>query len=231
LIPTNLPGSVFRDFRNSQFTRRKLDSISINYPYRELPQGYCNSFVSQLYTLSSSIKKKLDTNCSLFDIEFKALLGEHICKTQTFSYLGQIIHHRRATCLRLAKKLYAVDTPSKFGFGGLNFDGDNTYLAKLLCTKFPLVPPGTFNNYNHRYTESLITSGLPAILAQNSLDPSDNTNWTNNLNFPKSHSFRYLMKFLSSLSQEQFDKIHKKSYNQEFSRIVEARDFFILNQN
>ena len=30
LVPTSLPGSVFRDFRNSQFTRKKLNRIKSN---------------------------------------------------------------------------------------------------------------------------------------------------------------------------------------------------------
>jgi len=230
LIPTSLPGSVFRDFRNSQFTRKKLISIKINYQYCELPQGYCNSFVSQIASLSLRLKTLLESNCSLFSEDFRNVLSKYINKHHTFSYLGQNIHHRRATCLRLARKHYGVETPSKVGFGGLAFDGDTTYLAKLMSTKFPLVPPGTFNNYNHRYTESLITHGLPAILAQNSLDPSDNLNWTNRLNFPQSHSFRFLMKFLVSLPQERFDEIYQESYERELSRIQSARDFFIINQ-
>jgi len=230
-IPTALPGSVFRDFRNSQFTRRKINSTQINYKYYELPQGYCNSFVFQISNLSPEIKMYLDSNSSLFTAEFRATLKKYIYKSQMFSYIGQDTNHRRATCLRIARKLYDVETPSKVGFGGLDFDGDNTYLEKLMSAKFPLVPPGSFNNYNHRYTESLITMGLPVILAQNSLDPSENSNWTNNLKFPQSHSFRFLMKFLSTLPTTNFEKIYREAYEKELSRIEAARDFFFLHQD
>lgn len=230
-IPTDYPGSVFRDFRNSQFTRNKLNSIQIKYPFVELPQGYCNSFVDQLSTLSPEIQNLIETNISLYSAKFKSALKPFINKTQTFSYLGQSIHHRRATCLRIAKKEFGIQVPSKVGFGGLTFDGDTTYLNNLLKTKFPLVPPGAFNNYNHRYTEALITGGLPAILAQNSLDPSINSNWTNDLRFPKSHSFRFLLKYLSEISTKEFEDLQKTSHEKDFAQTQEALNFFLSNCN
>ena len=229
IIPTDYPGSVFRDFRNSQFTRNKLNSIQIKYPFVELPQGYCNSFVNQLSTISPEIKHLIETNISLYSAEFTSALKPLINKTETFSYLGQSIHHRRATCLRIAKKEFGIHVPSKVGFGGLTFDGDTTYLHNLLKTKFPLVPPGAFNNYNHRYTEALITGGLPAILAQNSLDPSINSNWTNYLNFPQSHSFRFLLKYLSEISTKEFEDLQKTIHEEDFARTQEALDFFLSN--
>jgi hypothetical protein len=167
---------------------------------------------------------------SLFSKEFQSALEIFIKKTQTFSYLGQEIHHRRATCLRIAKTKFLVEVPSKIGFGGLVFDGDTTYLKNLLSTKFPLVPPGAFNNYNHRYTESLITGGLPAILAQNSLDPSVNDNWTNYLGFLRGHSFRLLMKYLSKISQIKFEEYYKSSYEAEFKRTRKAYEYFLSQQ-
>jgi hypothetical protein len=229
-VPTSLPGSVFRDFRNSQFTRKKLNRINIKYSYIELPQGYCNSFVNQISTLSPELKMLVATKYSLFSKEFQSALEIFIKKTQTFSYLGQEIHHRRATCLRIAKTKFLVEVPSKIGFGGLVFDGDTTYLKNLLSTKFPLVPPGAFNNYNHRYTESLITGGLPAILAQNSLDPSVNDNWTNYLGFLRGHSFRLLMKYLSKISQIKFEEYYKSSYEAEFKRTRKAYEYFLSQQ-
>lgn len=231
LKKTEYSGSVFRDFRNSQFTRTKLSKIKINYPFIELPQGYCNSFVDQLSCLSPQMRELLNSNCSLYSDEIQEELASFIRKDKVFSYLGQSIHHRRATCLRVAAQKFGIEIPSKIGFGGLNFDGDTTYLKNLLTTKFPLVPPGAFNNYNHRYAEALITKGLPAILAQNSLDPSENSNWTNELPFPASHSFRFLMRYLQNLSECHFKALHQKSYQVDLSRLRAARSFFMANQN
>ena len=56
-------------------------------------------------------------------------------------------------------------------FKGIYEDADFKYLDQLLSTKFILVPPGFYNNSNHRYTESLICNTIPVILANNSLDP------------------------------------------------------------
>lgn len=225
LIPTGRPGSVFRDFRTSQYTKRKLEKIVIKYPYLELPQGYCNSFIKQLSLLSDSIQSEITEGSSPYSDEFQSKLRGHVHKTKDFSYLGQIGNHRRATCLRVAKKGYAIDIPSKKGFGGLEYDGDSTYLNNLLATKFPLVPPGAFNNYNHRYSESLLTGGIPAILAQNSLDPSSNQNWSNSLSFPSSHSFRYLLRALSKLSDSEFKELQQLAFRDDRARIEGTRSF------
>jgi hypothetical protein len=225
LAPTGRPGSVFRDFRTSQYTKRKLEKIKIDYRYLELPQGYCNSFIKQLSLLSDSIGKAISDGKSPFSNELQTELKKHIHKTKTFTYLGQLGHHRRATCLRVAKKDHAIDVPSKQGFGGLEFDGDSTYLSNLLVTKFPLVPPGAFNNYNHRYSETLLTGGIPAILAQNSLDPSSNENWSNSLTFPASHSFRFLLKRLSRLSDSEFSELQQLALTADAKRIEKVRVF------
>lgn len=225
LKKTGRPGSVFRDFRSSQFTRTKLSEINIKYSYLELPQGYCNSFVTQLSLISKSIANELSMMGSLYSPTFQSNLRSNVRKTRQFSYLGQFGNHRRSTCLRVAQKEFGIDVPSKVGFGGRDFDGDSTYLNNLLDTKFPLVPPGAFNNYNHRYSESLITGGLPAILAQNSLDPSSNRNWTGKLPFPASHSFRFLLRALDRLSDSEFMQLWKQAFDEDFSRVKAAREF------
>lgn len=225
------PASVFRDFRTSQFTRKKLRSIQVSYKFKELPQGYCNSFVDQLSTLSSELRSLLTSNCSLYSEVIKSNLRPFIEKTCDFSYIGQPITKRRETCLRIARKNYGIRTVSKKGFHGTTFDGDTTYLKNLLKTKFPLVPPGAFNNYNHRYTESLLTGGVPAILAQNSLDPSANHNWTNHLNFPVSHSYRMLLGYLSSLTKNQFELLHETTFKSDAARIQIAYDSFMSSRN
>ena len=225
LISTGRPGSVFRDFRTSQYTKRKLANIQMRYQYLELPQGYCNSFVTQLSLLSEPLANLLSRNQSLYSEEFQIELASHIKKIKDFSYLGQLGHHRRATCLRVAARGHGVEIPSKVGFGGLEYDGDSTYLNNLLQTKFPLVPPGAFNNYNHRYSESLLTGGLPAILAQNSLDPSSNKNWTRNLPFPAGHSFRFLMRELSKITESEFKELQNKAFKEDLARVVNAKDF------
>lgn len=223
--PTGFSGSVLRDLRTSEFTKRRMSNIEISYDYYELPQGYCNSFVSQLSRLSPQVESELNKNQSLFSEGFKEVLEPFIEKKLDFSYIGQFGNHRRATCLRVAKQEFGTEISSKSGFGGLAFDGDMTYLSKLLMTRYPLVPPGAFNNYNHRYTESLLTGGLPAILSQNSLDPSCNDNWTSCLSFPSSHSFRYLMRFLSDLSEDQFKQLHSLAFQSDEERIKKARLF------
>lgn len=218
LISTGAPGSVFRDFRTAQFTRKKLAKIEIRQPFTELPQGYSNSFVDQLRIVSPRIERYLESQESLFTQQFNAIVQPFISKVNTFSYLAQWSNHRRAVCARVANEVFGVEIRSKNTFGGLNFDGDRTYIDLLLSTKYPLVPPGNFNNYNHRYTEALLTGGIPVILAQNSLDPSNNHNWSSDLSFPKGHSYRLLMKFLSELSEKERSELQKKALWEDLKR-------------
>jgi hypothetical protein len=75
--------------------------------------------------------------------------------------------------------------PPEARFDGYHGGDDYTYVNHLLNSRYILVPPGNFSNSNHRYSESLIYHSLPVILANNSIYPSQNDNWTNTLSFSR----------------------------------------------
>ena len=114
----------------------------------------------------------------------------------------------------------------KANFSGVTIDSDMEYLELLLASKFALIPPGFYNNFNHRYTESLITGSLPAILANNSLDPSINTNWTNHLAPARRYSIKFQLRFLSKLNNIQYEHYRNLARSADFRAILDSRKLF-----
>ena len=220
LRKTEAQGSVYRDGRISYSLKRKFKDIKIRYPFSNLPQGYSNSFASKITKLA-----KLTGSNSLIASgpisEINALKNIKY----NFSFLGQSGNRRRETFLRTASKFKSVKIyPPEKEFGGNNTDGDYTYVNHLLDSKFTLVPPGNFNNFNHRYTESLICHSLPVILANNSIDPSNNDNWTNNLSYPCRYSVKSQIKYLENISSETFEKYYAQASFNDFKKILDTKE-------
>ena len=216
LIHAEAEGSVYRDARIAYSLKSKFRNINLNYSFSSLPQGYTNNFADKMTNLV-----KIEDNCSLTS---KSFLSEvyKVKKTRlNFSFVGQGGNRRREIFLKCAEKFAETEIhPPETGFGGNNRDSDLTYIHSLLSSKFTLVPPGAFNNSNHRYTESLICHSLPVILANNSIDPSKNDNWTNILSFLSRYSVKSQMKYLEKIDDETFESLYTQASLNDFQKIL-----------
>ena len=220
LRKTEAQGSVYRDGRISYSLKRKFQEINIQYSFSNLPQGYTNSFANKITKLA-----KLNNSDSL--IAPYSTMKIHALKNiiYSFSFLGQLGNRRRETFLKTAREFQNVRIyPPEKGFGGNNSDDDFTYVNHLLNSKYILIPPGNFNNFNHRYTESLICHSLPVILANNSLDPSKNDNWTNNLSYTCRYSVKSQLKYLENISSETFEKYYTQASYNDFKKILDTKE-------
>jgi hypothetical protein len=213
------PGNLFREGRIAQSLKNKFAQINMSYSYSELPQGYSNSFaekISKVAGIGSSESLLLDTSF--------ASINNNRSQEYSFTFLGQDGNRRRENFLRVASNFDQVHImPFESGFGGNNQDSDFTYINLLLSSKFILIPPGLFNNSNHRYTESLIVQSVPVILANNSLDPSDNNNWTKNLSFMKRYSAKSLIRYLSDIDEETYANIYAEASKVNFNHIYDTK--------
>jgi hypothetical protein len=220
---SNLPGSLYREARISASLKNKFNEIEIKYPFTTLPQGYSNSFATKISKLANiSDCDSLISTASL--IKIKELRNVH----NRFAFLGQGTNRRRENFLRVASHFDNVKLfPLEDNFGGNNLDNNLTYLQHLLESEFILVPPGYFNNLNHRYTESLICGAIPVILANNSLDPSVNDNWTNQLPFLIRYSAKSLIKYLHTFNSEMILELKESIITRDFSKIYEAKKDFL----
>jgi hypothetical protein len=113
------------------------------------------------------------------------------------------------------------------GFRGTGHNGDSTYVNQLRSSKFILIPPGSFNNSNHRYTEAIICGAVPVILAKNSLDPSENSNWTNSIRGITPFSAKLLLSYLNKYSDKEIDSLILKLRELDFSKISSFRNQFM----
>lgn len=216
-------GNPVRDFRTATYKRKITRSIKMDYDWLELPQGYSNNFAKQVVSHLQSKNVILEKDQSLLNSRVVAEIRKTVSRDHTFSYIGQNGNHRRSTCLRIAAGKSKVVLHHRQGFHGTSYSGDHTYLELLQSSKFTLVPPGFFNNSNHRYLESLIFGKLPAILYQNSLDISTNNNWTKTLGFPYSHSFRFLLSALEKMDESQYCSILNTAFSFEMKIITDLR--------
>lgn len=208
------PDSVYRDFRNSMYLTKKFNSIDITYPHSFLPQGYSNNFA---YKLSEAFNLKSDYSLLSMDlITRQKSVGS---RYRFLSFSGQNTNRRRALVIKAAKKYMSEPPDHTEGFRGTFQSGDSTYVDQLCNSKFVLVPPGSFNNSNHRYTESLICGAIPVILAKNSLDPSENTNWTNQIPGLIPFSAKLLLKYLNNLNDSEIELLLNKLRESDFLRI------------
>jgi len=216
LIHAEAEGSVYRDSRIAYSLKSKFINTNINYSFSSLPQGYTNNFADKITNLV-----KIEDNCSLISEVFLSEVFKAKKSRLNFSFVGQGGNRRREIFLKCAEKFAKTEIhPPETGFGGNNRDSDHTYVHSLLNSKFTLIPPGAFNNSNHRYTESLICHSLPVILANNSIDPSKNDNWTNNLSFLSRYSVKSQMKYLEKIDDETFENLYTQASLNDFQKIL-----------
>jgi hypothetical protein len=211
---TKLPGSIYRDARISISLKQKFNKFIPNFSFSELPQGYSNNFI---YNLQSIVKIPEDISMiNKYTINYIKLFAD---KKKIFSFIGQSTNRRREVFLRVAQKQSDEKFKMNLNFQGTHLNKDSTYVTQLLENKFTLIPPGFYNNYNHRYTESLICGSIPIILANNSLDPSVNKNWTRDLSFLARFSIRKQIKVLLNIDDFKRTKLLEEIRYMDFQRI------------
>lgn len=216
------PDSVYRDFRNSMYLSKKFRAAKINYTWSFLPQGYSNNFA---YKVTNRLN--LESTESLISLNLQKHFEPIASRPKFASFSGQATNRRRELFINAAKK-YLDEQPDRTeGFRGTSHAGDFTYIDHLLESKFILVPPGYYNNSNHRYTESLICGAVPLILAKNSLDPSENNNWTNNLSGLTPFSAKLMFRFVSRFSDEEIQSLMLKIRGEDFLKIADFRKTFL----
>jgi hypothetical protein len=209
--------SSFRDFLISNTLKRKFKNISINYPHSSFPQGYSNNFVYQLMDLNIINKEE-----SLYESQNLAKLRESSTRSNFLNFIGQLTNRRRLNTIAMARSIPNSVVKTVEGFSGVNYT-DNYYVKTQINSKYCLVPPGFFNNQNHRYSESLILGSVPLILSHNSIDPSENSNWTKKLNVIRAHSFKYLFKFALKVSEHQRKEIIASELTSEKNELLKIR--------
>ena len=215
---TTSVGSVFRDARISYSLKVKFKNINIRYPYSRFPQGYSNNFAKIVKRIGF-----IESN-SLLSKSFNDLIVAARENIYDFAFIGQPTNRRREIFLKNIKNLSRSVVLYNNEFKGIYEDNDETYLNQLLSAKFILVPPGFYNNSNHRYTESLICGALPVILSNNSLDPSTNTNWTNQLLYLNRYSVRAQVRYLTSIDNNQYQKFYKQAKADNLHQIAQTKN-------
>ena len=209
--------SSFRDFLISNTLVRKFKKICIDYPHSRFPQGYSNNFVYQLIDLNLINKEE-----SLYESQNLDKLRSSNIRDVFLNFIGQLTNRRRFNTIALVKNIPNAVVKIVKGFSGVNYT-DNYYVETQINSKYCLVPPGFFNNQNHRYSESLLLGSVPLILSHNSIDPSNNNNWTKQLNFIRAHSFKYLLRFALNISENQRKQIIASELANEQNEIMKIR--------
>ena len=217
LRKTALPGSIYRDARISYSLKNKFNKVNIMYSSSRFPQGYTNNFANKL---AKKVGLGTDSLISKNSTE-KILLKKK--NLYNFAFIGQQTNRRREIFLKVAQSYGLSEIIYNKEFKGIEVDSDFRYLNQLLSSKYVLVPPGFYNNSNHRYLESLICHSLPIILANNSIDSSVNDNWTNKLSILQRYSIRSQLKFLAKISETDYEKFYNEAAFHAFTEVLAVR--------
>lgn len=215
-------GSIYRDARISYSLNKRFSMIKMNYSSSRFPQGYSNNFSVKLGN-----RININENRSFLDNDLVNLIRKERSSIYDFAFIGQPTNRRREVFLR---NLHGFDNSVIIynnEFKGIYEDSDLTYLEQLLSSKFILVPPGFYNNSNHRYTESLICNTLPIILANNSLDPSTNLNWTNELFYLNRYSINAQLRYLSKIKADEYMDFYDSARAIDFNQIMETKKLIL----
>ena len=218
LTKTIFPGSVYRDARVSYSLKNRFKKIKISYSCSRFPQGYSNNFANKIFNIIDITQSE-----SLLSRKLSNLILSKKKNVYDFTFIGQPTNRRREIFLKNIKNLPRTTVLYNEGFKGIYEDSDPTYLNQLLTSKFILVPPGFYNNSNHRYTESLIFHALPVILSNNSLDPSTNDNWTNQLSFINRYSVKAQVNYLSSIDVCKYEEFYELAKSIDFGKILDTK--------
>lgn len=210
--------SSWRDFLISRSLKNKFKAIDITYPHSRFPQGYSNSFVHQLFHLNI-----VNSQESIYESKRLLELRDSNNRTIYLNFIGQLTNRRRSDAIKMANKISNTVIRISEGFGGTRYT-DNFYVETQLNSLYCLVPPGFFNNQNHRYAESLILGSMPLILSHNSIDPSENLNWTKNINLISGHSFKYLFRYASKILEKQRRQILTSELANERVNVLKVQD-------
>jgi hypothetical protein len=194
--------------------------IKINYSCSRFPQGYSNNFARSLGN-----RINVNENRSFLDDSLVDLIRKERSSIYDLAFIGQPTNRRREVFLRSLNEFDRSVIIYNNEFKGIYEDNDLTYVAQLLSSKFILVPPGFYNNSNHRYTESLICNTLPIILAQNSLDPSTNLNWTNKLLYLNRYSVKAQLRYLSKIKEDEYMDFYNYAKSTDFNQILDTKHF------
>lgn len=215
-------GSIYRDARISYSLKKRFNMIKINYSCSRFPQGYSNNFSRKL-----GDRININENRSFLDNKLVTLIRRERRSIYDFAFIGQPTNRRREVFLRNLNGFNKSVIIYNNEFKGIYEDSDHTYLTQLLSSKFILVPPGFYNNSNHRYTESLICNTLPIILANNSLDPSTNLNWTNELFYLNRYSIKAQLRYLSKIKEDEYMDFYDSARAIDFNQIMETKKLIL----
>jgi len=187
------------DLRASRGLHKKFRKILIQYPWSYFPQGYSAAFVEGLIEFGL---RSNDCKDSLLNPEFH-LNDNNVRRLLFISFVGQETNRRRRICIELVKREKNSNILLTKSFGGTTHTGDLSYIQSIFSSKFVAVPPGFFNNSNHRNFEAIIAGALPISLTNNSIDASNsNINWSSHLGPIVSRSFWLLLRFARNLSEQ-----------------------------
>ena len=212
---------ILRDNRTSRHLKSKFLLSDLSYSWTPLPQGYSNSFVYGLRDLKLLPSGEISP---LTDPVYLSHLQNKFQKKRKYIFVGQRTNRRRNQIVEIVgRREDSICITKDIGFGGTNYDGDSRYANLVLSSWFNIIPPGYFNNSNHRYTESCIAGAIPVILHHNSIDHSDNRNWTGGLSILQAHSFRRLTKYLDRLDEKELEELALLIREHDFNSILDTK--------
>lgn len=156
--------NIFRHAKNGIDFMRRNRKLIIEYPSSNFPQGYTNTFISELKNLWPDINGSLLTNKNLLRISNNQ-------RSHAINFIGATGSWNRKLALKKMKTLFPNSNfdlvPNSWTFEMPSKRAKNPllshYVLALHDSKFTLCPPGNLTNQTFRYLESLLMGSLPIL--------------------------------------------------------------------
>ncbi len=216
--------TYLRNFRTGFHVFKRLKAIEAIHGSQthEIPQGYSKAFADQLRKFMPELKLDSSLIDNLSQIQKKFNAQGYLYDV---GFVGQTGSIRRMRIIELAQSIREITSHIvlRTGFGGNSKYADNSYFECLISSKACLIPFGVFNNYNHRYCESLIVGRLPLVGTNNLTDPNENYYWTRLYPFILRDSYRWIIRRFRSYSELELKELLQNAQSAEFAKIREFR--------
>jgi hypothetical protein len=157
-------GNIIRHAKNGFDFLQRNRKLKINYPASDFPQGYTNTFISELKNLSPDLNGSLLTNNNL-------LRMSNLQRTHSISFIGAAGSWNRRLALKKMRKIFqnsnfnlvANSWTDEISSKRVKNQSLNHYVSALHESRFTLCPPGNLTNQTFRYLESLLMGSLPIL--------------------------------------------------------------------
>lgn len=225
-------GNILRHAKNGFDFMRRNRRIRLDYSSSNFPQGYTNTFVSELKTVAHVDHRSLFRNENLSEMSRNQ-------RTKVINFIGAEGSWNRKLAIKKMKRIFpdsdfslvASSWTNKKPINANSIVLSGNYVSSLVNSKFTLCPPGNLTNQTYRYLESLLLGSLP-ILPPATIQDNHLWNCWSEFTKPTYYSWKLNLRRAKNMPEDERLRLVTFGLSAEKIRIENTKNLLlkILNQ-